>query len=142
MDHAGCFYIWPILKKIEGPYSRDMVEPDTGARFTPQRDMLVVAPPDYPQLAEGLEIGVFYDAVPGPSGSHGHMHDIDCLDYYFEWCQRLASLVTNGKKLKERLKRMVDWSNALSELVEITKNIPKPTGGDRSGSCSVMVFEA
>lgn len=128
MYMEGYFLISLALKKIEGPYSRNMVDPDTGYCLSVREEMLVVAPPDYPQLAEGLEIGALYQEVPAPEGYGGLLHGLSSLEEYYEWCEDLASLVTSGKKLAERPKGEVDWSNKLSELVE-DKDKYSETGG-------------
>ena len=128
MYTVGCFNISVALKKIEGPYSRGMVDPETGKPLWVDEDMLAVAPPDYPQLAEGLEIGALYQEVPGPDGYGGILHYLDSLEDYCDWCEKLVSLVTNGKKLKECPKDEVEWSNGLSELVEDLDQYPETEG--------------
>jgi len=95
-----------------------MVDPETGERYSPDANMLAVAPRDYPQLAGGLEIGALYREVPGPGGYGGILHGVDSLEGYYEWCEKLVSLVTNGKRLPERPNGEVEWSKKLSELVE------------------------
>ncbi|SPB14763.1 hypothetical protein NOV72_01995 [Caballeronia novacaledonica] len=128
MYMEGYFLISPAIEKIEGPYSKDMVDPETGEPLWVDEEMVVVAPPDYPQLAAGLEIGALYRAVRRPNGSSGFLHGLDSLQEYYDWCEKLVSLVTNGKKLKERPNNEVEWSNQLSGLVEDSEKYPE-TGG-------------
>ncbi|MFM0702019.1 hypothetical protein [Paraburkholderia sediminicola] len=118
MYMEGYFLISLALKKIEGPYSRNMVDPDTGRPLSVREEMLVVAPPDYPQLADGLEVGGLYREVPGPDGYGGLLYGLSSLEEYYDWCENLASLVTDGKTLNERPNDEVEWSNKLSELIE------------------------
>jgi len=128
MYMEGYFLISAEIKKIEGPYSRNMVDRETGERLWVRQDMLVVAPQDYPQLAEGLEIGAFYHELVRPDGSSGLLHGLSSLEKYYGWCEQLVSLVTNGKKLKERPDDEVEWSNKLSELVEDKTKYPETEG--------------
>ncbi|MEX3785804.1 hypothetical protein [Paraburkholderia sp. BR14374] len=130
MEDPGYFLASPIIKKIERPYSWCMTT-DAGWCLYPDEGMLVVAPPDYPKLAEGLEIGDLYDYVSGPDGTAGGMYHLSSYlgdRYYFEWCEQLVSLVTKGKKLQRGPYRMVDWSVALSELVEDKNECPETEG--------------
>jgi len=93
MYMEGYFLVCPEVRKVEGPYSRGSCV---------YEEMVVVAPPDYPQLADGLQIGAIYDEVSRPDGiSSGVLHGISSREKYYEWCEILVSLVTNGKKLKE-----------------------------------------
>ncbi|REG51070.1 hypothetical protein B0G80_7554 [Paraburkholderia sp. BL6669N2] len=124
----GYFAVSLATKKIEGPYPTNLVDPVTGKPFSPDENTLVVAPPDYPQLAEGLEIGALYRDVPGPDGRSGILHELGPLDEYYDWCEKLASFVTNGKRLKERPNDKTEWSNKLSELVVDKKGYPKTEG--------------
>lgn len=118
MYMEGYFLIRPEIKKIAGPYSKRMADPETGEYFWVHEDMLVVEPPDYPKLAEGLEIGAFYREPSAANGTCGLLHGLSSLEKYYDWCERLVTLVTNGKKLKERPDGEVGWSIKLSELVE------------------------
>jgi hypothetical protein len=107
------------VEKIEGLNPEQMKEYLT-KNYASREDQIVVAPPDYPQLAERLEIGALYDLVPGSDGSHGCMNHLSSFYqdmHYLEWCEKLVSLVTRGKKLEGGSYRMVDWSNAPSDLV-------------------------
>jgi hypothetical protein len=120
MYMEGCFMIYPKVEKIEGPYSEGSCDFE---------EMVVVAPPDYPKLADGLEIGAIYKEVLRPDGRNsGVLHGISSREKYYEWCEALVSLVTNGKKLKERPDSEVAWSNQLSELVEDKERYPETDG--------------
>ncbi|MBU9344507.1 hypothetical protein KTE11_07200 [Burkholderia multivorans] len=91
--------------------------------------MVVLAPPDYPQLADGLEIGAIYEEpLQSDEVSTVFLHGISSLDKYRDWCEKLVSLVTNGKKLQERPDGEVEWSNKLSELVEDKYQYPETEG--------------
>ncbi|CAL8477112.1 hypothetical protein [Caballeronia sp. S22] len=46
MYMEGYFLVFPEIKKVEGPYSKEMV-----SRFRHREGSVVLAPPDYPQLA-------------------------------------------------------------------------------------------
>ncbi|CAL8477097.1 hypothetical protein [Caballeronia sp. S22] len=129
MYMEGYFMVYPEVKKIEGPYSKDMVNPETGKRLWVDEELVVVAPPEYPQLADGLEIGAIYKEVLDSDGSNTQfLHGISSREKYFEWCETLVSLVTNGKQLQERPNDHVEWSNALSELVEDKEKYPQADG--------------
>src|SRR5690242_10048414 len=120
MYMEGYFLVCPEVKKVVGPYSK-------GSCI--YEEMVVVAPPEYPQLADGLEIGAIYDEGCGPEGiSNGVLHGISSREKYYEWCEALVSLVTNGRKLKERPDSEVEWSNQLSELVEDERTYPETDG--------------
>jgi len=89
--------------------------------------VLVVAPPDYPQLAEGLEIGGIYKF--DYEASHWFcIADRSSDGYFFEWCEKLVKLVTKGKKLEGGPYHMVDWCTKLSELVEDKDKYPETDG--------------
>ncbi|CAL8477094.1 hypothetical protein [Caballeronia sp. S22] len=122
------FAVSLATKKIEGRYPTNLVDPVTGKRFPPDENNLVVAPPDYPQLAEGLEIGALYRDVSRPDGCSGFLHELGPLDDYYDWCEKLASFVTNGKSLKERPIDKIEWSNKLSELVVDMEGYPGTEG--------------
>ncbi|HIH2750536.1 hypothetical protein L3V59_39305 [Burkholderia aenigmatica] len=123
MSIPALFDAMPALRKVEGPYYRNMVDPDT--RWPYSTKMVVVAPPDYPQLADGLEIGALYVLDK-------NLDLAGCLFYldgsYFESCEKLVALVTDGKRLPEGPYRMVDWSNGLSELVSDKEKYPESDG--------------
>ncbi|WP_250477284.1 hypothetical protein [Caballeronia sp. INML1] len=120
MYMEGCFMVYPKVEKIEGPYSEGSCDFE---------EMVVVAPPDYPKLVDGLEIGAIYKEVLRPDGSNsGVLHGISSREQYRDWCEKLVSLVTNGKKLRERPKDEVEWSNKLSELVHDKEKYPDTDG--------------
>jgi hypothetical protein len=101
MESPSYFYTSTMVKKVEPPYFKDMVDPETGNMHRLDDNMLVVAPPDYPQLAEGLEIGAFYEDVPDSFGSSGTIYYLSSGiegKYYYEWCEKLVDLVTKGKR--------------------------------------------
>lgn len=129
MYMEGYFAVYPEVKKIEGPYSKDMVNPETGKRLWVHDELVVVAPPDYPQLADGLEIGSIYKEVLDSDGSNTQfLQGISSRKEYRDWCEKLVGLVTNGKKLQQRPNDNVEWSNALSELVEDKEKYPETDG--------------
>ena len=120
MSFPAYFVSWPAVEKIEG-LSPQQIKEYLERDYVSREDQIVVAPPDYPQLAEGLEIGALYDLVSGTDGPHVCMNHLSSYyqdKYYLEWCEKLVSLVTKGKKLTGGPYRMVAWSNALSELVQ------------------------
>jgi hypothetical protein len=130
MSFPAYFVSWPAVEKIEG-LNPEQVKVYLKRNFASREDQVVVAPPDYPQLAEGLEIGALYDLVSGPDGPHSCMNHLSSYyedNHYIEWCEKLVSLVTKGKKLKGGPYRMVDWSNALSELVQDRDKYPDTEG--------------
>ena len=122
------FAVSLATKKIEGRYPTNLVDPVTGKPFPPDENNLVVAPPDYPQLAEGLEVGALYRDVPGPDGRSGICYELGPIDEYYDWCEELASFVTNGKRLKTRPIDKIEWSKKLSELVVDKKGYPETDG--------------
>lgn len=89
--------------------------------------VLVVAPPDYPQLAEGLAIGSVYEFDYDKTMWFG-IAERSSDGYFFEWCEKLVALVTNGKKLEGGSYRMVDWCTRLSESVEGKEKYPETEG--------------
>ncbi|WMY11117.1 hypothetical protein [Paraburkholderia phenoliruptrix] len=124
MYMEGYFLVFPEIKKVEGPYSKEMV-----SRFRHREGSVVLAPPDYPQLADGLEIGAIYEeALQSDGVSTVLLHGISSLEEYRDWCEKLVSLVTNGKKLQDRPDDEVEWSNKLSELVEDKDQYPETDG--------------
>ena len=124
MSVPAYFEVNPLLRKVEGPYSRDMMCPLRRWKYSTH--MVVVAPLDYPQLAEGLEIGALYDSVRDSEGAECSHFFLD--SYYYEGCETLVSLVTGGKRLAEDPNRMVDWSIQLSKLVVDESKYPETEG--------------
>jgi hypothetical protein len=125
MSVPAYFEVNPVLRKVEPPYyPAEIMCP--GRPWEVSTHMVAVAPPDFPQLAEGLEIGALYESVPSPEG--GPCSHFFLSNYYFEGCEKLARLVSGGKRLAEDPCRMVDWSIRLSELVVDESKYPESEG--------------
>ncbi|MEZ2352118.1 hypothetical protein [Caballeronia sp. RCC_10] len=125
MSKPAYFEVNPLVRKVEPPYyPAEIMCP--GSPWNVSTHMVVVAPPDYPQLAEGLEIGALYEVVRNPGGTTSGHFFLD--NYYFEGCEKLAALITGGERLAEHPSRMVDWSIQLSELVVDETKYPESEG--------------
>jgi len=88
--------------------------------------VLVVAPPDYPQLADGLEIGAVYEYEHEDSSWYC-IAERSLDGYFFEWCGTLVKLVA-GRELKGGPFSLVDWCNKLSEMMEDKEKYPETDG--------------
>lgn len=120
------FYAYSNLKKWDKPRHPQKFNlcPETGEYI--DNVVLVVAPPDYPQLAEGLEIGGIYEF------EHANVHLFQIAErsidnYFHDWCVKLVSLVTKGRKLEGKY-TIFDWCVKMSELVEDGGHYPKTEG--------------
>lgn len=103
------------LKNLGQPRNRQRWDEDPVTGKAMENVVLAVAPPDYPQLADGLEIGAIYE-YEWKNLSHYCLFEYSSDYYFFDWCKKLVEL-TVGVKLGGGPRRIIQFCNDVSDLV-------------------------